>query len=228
MTFGQQQRRRHGLCHLLAVSQLPQPQCRSQPRSQYIAYKCSLRSEPDSQFHFQCQCEHESNQKRNDYGLPLLVRRGVGRGGHSASTNSWRLLKESGGVGGLVGCGREGSPERALASLFSKLNLSRDLRLMRMQLIDKSVLKNQNKKQKLNDIYKRKKRKLVNRPVCRSEYSKMIWSIERMLWKIETHIQIQIQIVLCMRIEDVCMYLYFSQRSLVEWTRALLNNNFQL
>lgn len=40
-------------------------------------------------------------------------------------------------------------------------------------------------------------------------------------------IPIQIQIVLCMRIDDVCMYLYFSQRSLVEWTRALLNN-FQL
>lgn len=43
----------------------------------------------------------------------------------------------------------EGSPEGALASLFSKLNSSRDLRLMRMQLIDKSVLKTkQNKKQK--------------------------------------------------------------------------------
>lgn len=43
----------------------------------------------------------------------------------------------------------KGSPEGALASLFSKLNSSRDLRLMRMQLIDKSVLKTkQNKKQK--------------------------------------------------------------------------------
>lgn len=52
-------------------------------------------------------------------------------------------------VGGLVGCVREGSPEGALASLFSKLNLSRDLRLMRMQLIDKSVLKNQNKNKNL-------------------------------------------------------------------------------
>lgn len=53
----------------------------------------------------------------------------------------------------------EGSPEGALASLFSKLNSSRDLRLMRMQLIDKSVLKtkqNKKQKQKLNDIYKRK------------------------------------------------------------------------